>query len=427
MSKAESKSARSNPNEGPGGGKWVFVVVAAGLFAAMSAPGQTQGLSPFTDPLIESFGIDRISISISYLFATLLGAAAMPLVGRAMDRFGARSSIFWIGSGLVISLLAISFVTEIFGLTAGYVGLRMFGQGAIILASTTLIARTVTHRSGLALGISAAIGSAGISIAPVGIERLIAGADFATAWRVEAAIVALVVFPLVFLLPKDSKQEITETGSLVTAPSRSGHGAGVAIRTTMFWVFTGALFVAGMMSTGLAFHLISILGKQGLTPLEAAANFIPQTFAALLGTLTLGAVVDRIDPRVGVVISMMALCGAMLMLSFVTPGIFGILFGVLLGLSQGALKGVEAAGFVRYFGRAHIGSIRGIATGVGLASSALGPLFFAIGLEVTGSYLEASYLGALLPLSIILLALFAKEPQKFEDPSQDSTATTDGN
>lgn len=407
---------------GPRGGLWLFIVLAGGIFAAMTAPGQTAGLSPFTDPLIDTLSIDRTSLSVSYLIATLAGAATMPIVGRMVDKFGAKIAIGWITVGFVAVLVGISFVTNIFGLTAGYVGLRMFGQGALTLAATTLVARLITHRSGLALGIAGAIGAGGISLAPVGVERLIAWSDIATAWRIEAVIVAVIVLPLVLLLPRDRPQTHSDTGTLIVAAPETGHTAAFATRTLMFWVFTGAGFAVGMMSTGMAFHLISLLGQQGLTTVEAASNFIPQTVAALLGTLALGAIVDRTDPRVGVVLSMLALAGSMVVLPFVTPGVVAVMFGVLLGLSQGALRGVEAAGFVRYFGREHIGSIRGIATGVGLSSTALGPLYYAIGLQISGSYLPVSVWGATLPLAVIVLALMAKAPQPFDDETTRATS-----
>ncbi len=69
-------------------------------------------------------------------------------------------------------------------------------------------------------------------------------------------------------------------------------------------------------------------------------------------------------------------------------------FGLLLGTAMGALRGVEAAAFLRYYGRGHIGSIRGIATSIGLASTALGPIYFAVGYTMTGSYVAPSIVAA---------------------------------
>lgn len=391
-------------------GFWIGIVVAGSVLTAMTFPGQTAGLSAFTDPLIRTLDIDRTAISVSYLVATLLGALAMPLVGRAADRFGTKRAIIAIGVVLAGVLLGASFVTEVFGLTASYVGVRMAGQGALALVVTTLIARSITHRPGLALGIVGAVGAGGISLAPIFVESLIRATDISTAWRIEAALVALIVWPIALALPKDKPVTTTPTGSLIVLEPEVGYPVSDALRTGMFWVLAGGIFVIGMFSTAFAFHLISILGAQGLSPAQAAANFVPQTVSAIVATLGFGAIVDRTDPRWGVITSMGAMAGAMVMLPAVEPGVSSVIFGLLLGVAIGALRGVEAAAYLRFYGRAHLGAIRGVATSVGLASTALGPLYFALGLSVSGSYIGPSALAALMPVALIIFALFAKVP-----------------
>jgi MFS family permease len=218
------------------------------------------------------------------------------------------------------------------------------------------------------------------------------------------------VLPIAFLLPKDLPRTTTETGTHIVIVPETGYTSGEALRTGMFWVLVSAGFMVGMLSTGLAFHLISILGAQGLSTVEAAANFFPQTIAAVAASLGLGAIVDRIDPRWGVAGSMLTLSGTLLLLPFVTDGVSGIIFGLLLGVAMGSLRGVDAAAFVRYYGRGHIGAIRGIATAIGLASTALGPLYFALGLAFSGSYLPVSILAAIFPLLVAFGAMFVKPP-----------------
>ena len=115
---------------------WILMVSAGGILTAMTFPGQTAGLSPFTDPLLENLAIDRTAISLSYLIATLAGAATMPILGRLMDKYGTKRTILWIGIVLSLVLLGASLITEILGLTLSYEGLRMTGQGALSLAAT---------------------------------------------------------------------------------------------------------------------------------------------------------------------------------------------------------------------------------------------------------------------------------------------------
>ena len=79
-----------------------------------------------------------------------------------------------IGAVFGAVLLALSFVTGTVGLTAGFVGIRMAGQGALTLVAITTVAYWFDRRRGLALGITSAVGTAGISLAPLLVERLIA-------------------------------------------------------------------------------------------------------------------------------------------------------------------------------------------------------------------------------------------------------------
>ncbi len=388
----------------------------------MTAPGQTAGLSVFTDPLIQSLGVSRTELSLSYLVGTLVGAAAQPLVGRALDRWGVRSVTLAIAGLFAAVLFALSNVAGIVGLTAGYVGVRMLGQGALSLAATTAVARSIRHRRGLALGITSAIGSAGISLAPVGIERLVARVGTGTGWRWESLAVAVIVVPLAFVLPRrpppptlsppvadgtarrDSARPAPALPSVEWTPKQ-------AIRTAMFWVIAASLATSGMLSTGLAFHQIAILGEQGLSPLEAAANFLPQTLTGIITTLLAGALADRLPPRVFIAFAMSTLAGALLLLPLVAPGWPAIGYGLVLGAAGGSLRGMEAAAYVRLFGTRHIGAIRGVAMSIGLASTALGPLAFAVGRTITGSFTQPALILALIPLGVAGAGLLVRPPR----------------
>ncbi|TFC30281.1 MFS transporter [Cryobacterium sp. TMT2-18-3] len=390
----------------------------------MTAPGQTAGLSVFTDPLIAELGVSRTDISVSYLIGTLLGASAQPVVGRALDRWGARPVTISLGAAFALILFSLSFVGEIGGLTAGFVGVRMVGQGALTLATTTAVARAIHHRRGLALGLTSAIGSAGISLAPIGLERLIAVVGIHNAWRWEAAAVAVIVIPLAFAFPRRSRRTVPTglTGSTVqtgpTVPSTAQITIqGVswtlpeAIRTGMFWLLAASLATSGMLTTGLAFHQIALLGEQGLSPLEAAANFLPQTITGILATVLTGSLVDRVNPKLIMVFAMSTLTAALLMLPLVGSGWTAVVYGLVLGAAGGSLRGMEAASYVRFYGTLHIGSIRGVAMSISLASTAFGPVAFSLGFDATGGFTIPAMVLALIPISVAVLALFVRPPR----------------
>jgi len=336
----------------------------------------------------------------------------MPYFGKLIDRVGSKTAIISVAVGLAAVLYTAGFVSDIYNLTAIYVGLRFFGQGALTLAATTLIAKTVLHRPGLALGVSGAIGAAGVSIAPVGFERLIASTDFRTAFQIESLLVLAVVIPIAIFLPGKAKEvakdEFTETGSVKTI---TGMGIAQARKTIGFWMIAVAMISVGLVSTAFGFHLISILGNQGFSPLEAAATFIPQTVGSLILAIVVGALMDRFHPRLGVIIAMLSLVVSMLMLFTVEPGFLGLVFGFLVGASQGAIKGVDTVALVQYFGRAHIGEIRGWAHSIGLISTSAGPILLSLGLDIFGNYYVPSLILLVLPLTAIVLALIDKTPR----------------
>jgi hypothetical protein len=60
-----------------------------------------------------------------------------------------------------------------------------------------------------------------------------------------------------------------------------------------------------------------------------------------------------------------------------------------LGGAYGAQQAIGAAGYAQYFGRDHLGAIRGASFIFGISGAALGPLPFAASIDWTGSYFVA--------------------------------------
>ena len=71
---------------------WVIVGAAtAGIVA--SVPGQTMGVSVFTDHLLGATGLSRLELSNAYLIGTVVSGLALPFGGSWLDRWGARRTI----------------------------------------------------------------------------------------------------------------------------------------------------------------------------------------------------------------------------------------------------------------------------------------------------------------------------------------------
>ena len=85
------------------------------------------------------------------------------------------------------------------------------------------------------------------------------------------------------------------------------------------------------------------------------------------------------------------------------------------GAGQGMLLAVGNVIWVRYFGRTHLGSIRGTVWCCTVAGSGCGPLLMGIARDLWGNFDPALYLFLGLMASLSLVAIFATPPVSNEN------------
>jgi MFS family permease len=403
---------------------WRIVVFAA-IALGLTGPGQTAGVSVFVDPMMASLDLTRSQVSMAYLVGTLGGAVAMPRLGKLIDDRGTRVAMAVVGGLFAVVLAGMAGVTGIMTLTVGFVGIRMLGQGGLSLVSTTSVAPWFDRRRGLAIGVTTAIGSGIIALVPVGSEALISQTGWRVAWLVLSALILLTVVPIATFGLIDRPEQVRQRADGDPEPHPDDPPIVVAgsftrsqaLRTPIFWVVAGAVATTGMIGTGLAFHQISLLGEQGLTPTQAAGNFIPQTVAALTTTIGVGALIDKLAPRWVLLGSMLLLAGAMVGVPFVAPGWSAIAYGVAVGAAGSSARALEAASFPRIFGLASLGRIRGVVTAISVASTAFGPLALSVGYDLTGSYRQVLLLLLVVPASVAVAGFLVAVPKRPSRPA----------
>lgn len=414
---------------------WHVVGVAI-VALALTAPGQTAGVSVFVDPMIESLGLSRAESSGAYMVGTLMGALALPTVGRALDRLGVRAVMAAVGGAFGLAVAAMAGITGLITLAVGYAGIRLLGQGSLSLSATTSVAVAFTRHRGLAMGLTMALGSAMLGLMPLALTGLIDAVGWQRAWVVAGGVVALVIVPLALIGlrhadrrarddepqgadgqaagPDADDADAADPDAADGGVADGGRGDATraeALRSPAFWAIVGGTVATGLIGTGLQFHQISLLGEQGLTSEQAAANFVPQSVTLVLATLGTGWLADRVSHRVIVPAAMLLLIGAMLLSQVAQPGLLALLYAVGVGGSGGAARAYEAAAVPRYFGTTHVGAIRGASMTVNVMATALGPVALAAGFQAAGTY-AASLLPLLaLPLAVIVLALVARPAQ----------------
>ncbi|MFW6197463.1 MAG: MFS transporter, partial [Myxococcota bacterium] len=86
---------------------WVVVVMTT-LGVVASIPGQTMGVSVFTDHLIGATSVSRLTLSTTYLVGTIASGLLLPRGGTVLDRLGARGTAVAAAITLALTLVYLS-------------------------------------------------------------------------------------------------------------------------------------------------------------------------------------------------------------------------------------------------------------------------------------------------------------------------------
>ena len=394
------------------------IALFATITAALTAPGQTIGVSVFVDPMIIAVGLTRSEVSLAYLIGTLAGALALLPISRRIDRVGTRRAMMVIGLAFGGGLVAMSGVQGFLTLALGFILIRWLGQGSLGLVSTLAITPWFERRRGLVFGISMTAASIVMAFAPIILGLTIEAYGWRETWILSAVAVWLVVLPIarfgIIDRPSDVGQlpdgDAATTDGGPPSPERRSSSRRQALAQPRFWVVNAVIFASSGLYTALTFHQISILGAEGLTPTEAAALFVPQVIGAIVAGVVVGALADRIRARYLLALGMLFLTSALLMVSAIESGWQVVLYAIVLGAAAGTWGPLVATVLPRWYGLAHIGSVQGVASFVSITASAVGPITLAVVNEATGSYAQSALLFMTIPVAVGVAALFVTEP-----------------
>ena len=402
---------------------WVILIVGTfGLI--MTSPAQTYAVSVFIESFIADLGLSRSLVSTLYTIGTLTGSLALPFVGRQLDRRGARFMTVVVGALFGLTLLYMSSVRNAVMLGFGFVALRMLGQGSLGVISQYPINQWWVRRRGMINGISGVgISLLGLGLFPTLLSLLIPALGWRLTYVLLAGALWLLLVPVgaIFIrrrpedygLAPDGGVARAADGTPVPAVAEENWTLDEARRTSLFWIAALGIAAIAMLSTGLFFHMVSILEDAGLAAEAVGAVFVPVAATTALVNLGGGALVDRIAPRLLLAAALLLMAVALFMAPFLrgVPMAFG--YGMVLGATMGLNRSVSAVIWATYFGRRHLGAITGLASFILVAGSALGPMPFGIARDLLGSYTLVVTGSAVIPLILALAALRITTPRRF--------------
>ena len=404
---------------------WVMLPIIM-IVQIATSPGQTFGISVFNPYLVESLILTQSELSGAYMMGTLLASLPMVLVGAAMDRYGPRRALFVVVLLFGGACYVMSNVTGLFSLFFAFLFLRMLGQGAMGLLGTNSLALWFNRNLGFASGIGSLAATLVFSTIPALHLYLIHAFGWKDAYVLLGIGVWVVVLPLLIPFrnrPEDVGQWSDGRREAHRQENRPSERAGrasesdltlsEALRTRSYWIMISATAVFSMVVTGMTFNTVQLFLDHGLSERTAAATFISTGIASAAARLGAGILADRIRLNILLSISMtVTVLGILLAIVMSTP-LVAHGYAVVTGIARGIYLAVDATLWVRYFGRANLGKIRGSLTTVGVAASSLGPFLMGYAHDSLGDYDFVLWIFALvLYTPLIMITLLATPPRE---------------
>lgn len=389
--------------------------------AFASSPGQTFGISVYNEPIRTSLGLSHSELALAYMLGTILGAMPLTYVGMFMDRQGLRRTLLVILTVLLTACVTLAMAGNWFALLFAFAMLRLVGPGAMAFLSGNTLPFWFERRLGLVEGIRTLSIASAMAIMPQVNSWLIDVYDWRTAYLIQGGVIFGVLFPAFFFIvrnrPEDIGQQI-DNGKVL--PDSHPHARRIvsdltlseAVRTPAFWVVSAGVGMFSMILTAIVFHFIPILQDRGLT--EADYKLTMTFFAIFWATFQFsgGTLSDFIPARWLCAAGLSGLAMSSVLLINVNSTAMCVAVGILLGASQGTFFGSTHPLWARYFGRRHLGRIRGVVTTGTVASSSLGPFIAGGARDWLGSFDLALWLFVALPIPLVIAAAWVKPPAK---------------
>ena len=400
---------------------WATIVLGvACLVVFFSGPGQTYGVSTFVDPMIGELEISRSLYSAAYSFGTLMSAGALVLVGRQIDRIGERSVLLMANIGFAAALLILSAAQGPLWLFFGFALLRTCGSGVLTLAARTLIPHWFVRRRGWAFSMIGMASAASLALFPLLHSQTVQAFGWRGAWRLDAIVLIVLLLPAVFFLVRNRPADIgyvvdRDANGVSTVPSshtEEGLTLRQVMRTPSFWAIVGASIVPSLVVTGLAFNQVAIFTERGLPVTLAATTFTVESIFQVMVTMGVGWFVDRYPVKYTLAGGQVALALAMVCLMLAEGPALSYAYAAFRGASSAMWMISADVAWPLYYGRKHLGSIRGAGFALGVVGAALGPLPFGFAYDAFGDYGVAIAALLVLPVAATVAMLLVRAPQQ---------------
>ena len=384
---------------------WVILVVASVPSFGARPVMAVATLSVFVVPMTDEFGWSRAQFSGAVSLGALFGLLVSPFAGRLIDRYG--SGVLLSASSAVVGLCAIglSLTSPIWTFYALYVPGRAVFSSPLELGTSTAVSNWFIRRRPMGLAYMGIIQGIGLTIFPVIAQVLIDGWGWRTAWlAVGIFTLSTGIIPVLLLMArrpedmgleadpeKDHRTVPTSDVAAARAPpsasnTESNYTVRQALATRAFWLLAIFSVFGFVVQAGISLHQVPHYIGQGVPTHLAALTASTFAFGQVPGGVFWSFWARRVPLRVLLSVAAATMSVGAIGTGFSSSLSTGIPMGFLLGVGVGGIHLLLRLTWADYYGRLHLGSIRGLTLPAQIGGQAIGPIIAGFMYDSTGGY-----------------------------------------
>jgi sugar phosphate permease len=372
---------------------WNIVLVAL-LMNVAASPTNAVAFSFFVAPMSDDLGWSRGALSLALTFRLGVAGFAAPLTGLLVDRIGARGIGTVAGAVAGVSMMALYFVDDLwlFYLLFAISGLSGFGGPAGQLLTTVPVAKWFYLKRGRAMALSSVGMPLGTACFIPIIQEVISATDWRTGWLISGAMVLVLAVPICLLLMRKDPESM---GLYADGMTKEQHDATVnrplkhvsgedwtvqqALRSQAFWMLIASVALTGVVIQGTLIYRTSYWEDIGIASSVVGLGTAMDPITVVFSGLFFGFLAERVAARFMGFFGSLGVAASMIPLLIANGAVWNLFaHNILWGASMGANITVNNIIWPDYFGRLHLGSIRGLMFPVAIGTAAASPPVFAL-------------------------------------------------
>ena len=398
------------------------ILFAAGSSMVVRNAAASLTLAVFIFPMSEDLGWSRTLIAGAASLGGLVATVASPVVGWALDRYGAR--VILTGSVIILGLSTVSlaWATVPIAFYLAYGAGRVLFSSPLNIGSSVVVSRWFVRRRGRATGILFLSHSLGMVTFPLIAGLVIKYRGWEDAWIVLGVLVWVLALGPVSMLVRQSPESVGLLPDGDT-PEQPGSGTDIAaaveevswtlreaMRTPTLWLLalaTGSLF---LLQSGTNIHQGAYFIDQGLGVGVSAATLSVNAVFTGVGSLFWGWLVERVPVRFTYAAVALMMAVALILFPLADTTVEALVVASIFGAAVGGILVVPVVAYANYFGRRSLSAIRGVTEPLVSLGQAIGAIFSGIIYDVTGSYKDAFLVLSILGFATIGMLLLTRAP-----------------